>query len=62
MAFPVFTPSDFDDDGPCEDCGAPAGAYCTPGCGSGYSAHDAQRHAQLHAAGARRTDDQENRR
>ncbi|MFD9791319.1 hypothetical protein ACFWXK_10240 [Streptomyces sp. NPDC059070] len=35
-----FLPQDFED--PCEDCGAPAGSYCRPGCGSGYTAADAR--------------------
>lgn len=34
-----FAPGDFDT--PCEDCEAPAGSYCRPGCDSGYSAVDA---------------------
>ncbi|AYG77895.1 hypothetical protein DWB77_00002 [Streptomyces hundungensis] len=40
----VFLPGDFDE--PCEDCQAPAGAYCRPGCGSGYTADDARADAQ----------------
>ncbi|MFF9265845.1 hypothetical protein [Streptomyces longwoodensis] len=45
-----FEPSDFDE--PCEDCGAPAGAFCRADCPTGYSADTAQRHA---AQIARRT-------
>ncbi|MFE4512593.1 hypothetical protein ACFRMQ_00125 [Kitasatospora sp. NPDC056783] len=40
-----FEPGHFDDR--CEDCGAPPGAYCRPGCDSGYSADDARAHALL---------------
>jgi hypothetical protein len=32
---------------PCEDCEAPAGALCYPGCPSGYSAQTRQKHAKL---------------
>lgn len=35
-----FTPEDFDE--PCEDCGAPAGFYCRPGCDTGFTAEDAR--------------------
>lgn len=36
-----FLPSDFDDT--CEDCHAPPGTFCRPGCGSGFTADDARR-------------------
>lgn len=39
-----FEGSDFEE--PCEDCGAPAGAYCYTHCPTGYSAETARRHAE----------------
>ncbi|MFE9559095.1 hypothetical protein ACFYMW_39150 [Streptomyces sp. NPDC006692] len=36
----AFLPQDFDE--PCEECQAPAGSYCRPGSGSGYTAADAR--------------------
>ena len=41
-----FLPEEFD--APCEDCGAPAGAYCRSGCPSGYTADDARADALRH--------------
>ncbi|WP_439681524.1 hypothetical protein [Embleya sp. MST-111070] len=38
-----FLPEDFDD--ACEDCPAPAGAYCFDDCPSGYTAEDAREEA-----------------
>ncbi|MGW1870441.1 hypothetical protein ACWCPS_33465 [Streptomyces mauvecolor] len=43
-----FLPADFDE--PCEDCKAPAGSYCRPGCSSGYTADDARADAQSRAS------------
>jgi hypothetical protein len=43
-----FAPQDFDE--PCEDCGAPAGAFCYDHCGSGYTADHARRQAEQRAA------------
>lgn len=37
MTHRPFLPEDFED-ADCEECGAPAGEYCRPGCGSGYPA------------------------
>ncbi|WP_037902822.1 hypothetical protein [Streptomyces sp. NRRL S-350] len=43
-----FVPArDFDE--PCEDCGAPAGAYDFPDCPSGYTAEDARAEAERSA-------------
>lgn len=43
-----FQPTDFEE--PCEGCGAPAGAYCRPGCDCGYTAE----HARADAVRAQR--------
>jgi len=48
-----FLPGDFEEG--CEECQAPAGAYCRPWCGSGYTAEDAQAEAARLAAGPGRT-------
>lgn len=39
-----FEGSDFAED--CEDCQAPAGALCYPGCPSGYTVETRQKHAK----------------
>ncbi|AZP14708.1 hypothetical protein EJC51_47495 [Streptomyces aquilus] len=41
-----------DIDDRCETCGAPPGQLCRPWCGTGYTAEDAHRDAELRDRGA----------